>query len=159
MGVVVLDYIRNPIVTEEHLQKFASNDYYIEAWQKKRKWNWGAFWLNIIFLLYRKMYLAFFVYLVATVFFTIIFQNLNISRLGFELLFVLLLNVPLAFFIDDIYLRHAEKKIEKIIKANPDVKLQEYHIAKAGGTSFFIPFTVLFVVPICLTMVYVNLFQ
>lgn len=154
-----MDYIKNPIVSEEHLQKFASNDYYIEAWRKKRKWNWGAFWLNVIFLLYRKMYLAFFVYLAAYVFLAIVTYNLNISSLGLELLFMLLLNVPLAFFIDDVYLRHAEKKIEKIIKANPAQKLQEYHIAKAGGTSFFIPFTVLFVLPICLTLLYVNLFR
>jgi len=154
-----MNYIKNPIVTEEHLQKFAGNDYYIEAWRKKRKWNWGAFWLNVIFLLYRKMYLAFFVYLAAYVFFVIIFQDLNINRLGFELLFMLLLNVPLAFFSNEIYLRHAEKKIEKIIKANPDEKLQDYHITRMGGTSFFIPFTVLFVFPICLTLIFANLFQ
>ncbi|XID90460.1 DUF2628 domain-containing protein [Paenibacillaceae bacterium WGS1546] len=154
-----MHYIKNPIVTEEHLQKFASNDYYIEAWRKKLRWNWGAFWLNVIFLLYRKMYLAFFVYLAVTAFLTIIIQDLNINRVVFELLFVLLLNVPLAFFSNEIYLRHAEKKIEKIIKKNSDEKLQDYHIAKAGGSSFFIPFMVLFVVPICLTLVYVNLFQ
>jgi len=69
------------------------------------------------------------------------------------------INAPLAFFIDDVYLRIAEKKIEKIVKENPDQKLQDFHIARAGGTSFFIPFTVLFVMPICLTLVYVNLFQ
>jgi len=56
---------------------------------------------------------------------------------------MLLLNAPLAFFIDDVYLRLAEKKIEKIVKANPDPTLQDFHIVRAGGTSFFIPFTVL----------------
>lgn len=154
-----MDYIKNPIVTEEHLEKFAQSDFYIAAWRKKRKWNWAALFLNAYFLLYRKMYLAFFVYLAVNIFFSIIFQSLSMSRLGLELLFALLVNVPLAFFSNELYLRHAEKKIEKIIKANSDEKLQEYHIAKAGGTSFFIPFTVLFILPICLTLLYVNLFQ
>ncbi|MFF2911155.1 hypothetical protein [Paenibacillus sp. NPDC057934] len=154
-----MDYIRNPIVTEEQLQKFASNDYYLEAWRKKRKWNWGAFWLSGIFLLYRKMHLAFLIFLAANVFVLIVASSLNLSTFEFRVLFMLLLNAPLAFFIDDVYLQIAEKKIEKIIKANPDEKLQDFHIARTGGTSFFTPFTVLFVVPICLTLVYVNLFQ
>lgn len=53
-----MEYIKNPTVTEEHLRNFVSNDYYIEAWEKNLRWNWGAFWLGLIFLLYRKMYLA-----------------------------------------------------------------------------------------------------
>lgn len=154
-----MHYIKNPIVKEEHLQKFASNDYYIEAWNKKRKWNWGAFWLGGIFLLYRKMYFYFLIFLVAEVFLLIVTSSLNLSTFEFRVLFMLLLNIPLALFIDDVYLRHAEKKIEKIIKENPDGKLQDYHIAKVGGSSFFIPYTVLFVVPICLILVYVNLFK
>jgi len=155
-----LSYIKNPIVTEEHLQNFASNDYYIEAWNKNSKWNWGAFWLGGIFLLYRKMYLAFIIFLVANVFMLVVTSSLNLSTLEFRLVFMLLLNVPLGFFINNIYLRHAEKKIEKIIKDNKDdQKLQEYHIRKVGGFNFFIPYTVYFVVPLCLTLVYVNLIQ
>lgn len=154
-----MDYIKNPIVTEEYLQKFASNDYYLEAWQKNRKWNWGAFWLGGIFLLYRKMYLAFLIFLAANVFVLIVTSSLNLNTFELRVLFMLLLNAPLAFFIDDVYLRHAEKKIEKIIKGNPNEKLQEYHISKTGSSSFFIPYTVFFLLPICLTLLYVNLFQ
>jgi len=154
-----MNYIKNPTVTEEHLRSFASNDYYIEGWQKKSKWNWGAFWLGGIFLLYRKMYLAFIIFLAANIFMLIITSSVNLSTIEFRALFMLLLNAPLAFFINEIYLRHAEKKIEKIVKGNPDEKLRDYHIAKTGGSSFFIPYTVFFILPICLTLVYVNLFD
>lgn len=154
-----MEYIKNPTVTEEHLRNFASNDYYIEAWQKNLRWNWGAFWLGLIFLLYRKMYLAFIIFLVANIFVLIVTSSVNLSTLEFRVLFMLLLNVPLAFFINEIYLKHAETKIEKIVKNHNDEKLQDYHIRKAGGFNFFIPYTVLFVVPICLTLIYVNLFQ
>ncbi|MFD0716118.1 hypothetical protein [Paenibacillus sp. GCM10027626] len=153
-----MQYIKNPAVTEEHLRNFASNDYYIEAWQKNSKWNWGAFWLGGIFLLYRKMYLAFIIFLAANIFMLIVTSSVNLSTIEFRALFMLLLNAPLAFFINEIYLRHAEKKIEKIIKSNQDEKIQDYHIRKAGGFNFFIPYTVLFVAPICLTLLYVNLF-
>ncbi|MCP3775225.1 DUF2628 domain-containing protein [Paenibacillus sp. MZ04-78.2] len=154
-----MHYIKNPTVTEEHLQKFASNDFYIEAWQKKLKWNWGAFWLGGIFLLYRKMYLAFIIFLAANVFMLIVTSSVNLSTIEFRALFMLMLNTPLAFFINEIYLRHAEKKIEKIMKNHADDKLQDYHIRKVGGFNFFIPFTVFFVMPVCLTLLYVNLFQ
>jgi hypothetical protein len=153
-----MDYIKNPIVTEEHLEKFAQSDFYIEAWRKKRKWNWGALFLNAYFLLYRKMYLAFFVYMAVYVFLILIFQGVNINGFAFELLFIVLLNVPLAIFSNEIYLRHAEKKIEKIIKSNPDEKLQDYHIEKAGGTSLLIPIITLIVVPLCLGFLYAKFF-
>lgn len=154
-----MHYIKNPIVTEDQLRTFASNDYYIEAWQKRWKWNWGAFWLGGIFLLYRKMYIPFIIYLIASIFVLIVTSGMNLSTLEFRVLFMLLLNAPLAFFIDDIYLWHAEKKIEKIVKDNADGKLQNYHISRAGGSNFFIPFTVFFIAPICLTLLYFNLFE
>ncbi len=98
--------------------------------------NYAAFFFVEIWLLYRKMYLYFLIYLVID-----IAMKIMVSVFNFNVNIFLELGVPhvfLGFYGNWLYYIHAKKKIAKIKIKYQDPKTQIDEITKAGGTNWVI---------------------
>lgn len=144
---------------EEDLRTFVgpNADYYLQAWSKidpnggpqPTRWNWPAFFFNLLWLLYRRMYKYFWIAF-GTLFVLGILQVVLQLSWGYEVQWpgiVLNLGVCIAFGIlgNWMYYRHALRTIGQV---------NTYHdgadaIVRAGGVRI-VWVIILFVVPIIL---------
>jgi len=120
--------------------------YYLEKFQRfdqqasglKASWNWSAFLFSGLWLLYRKIYLWFFVYwlLGATLVGLVIFNAADSSKA-----FDIIVYITLAFHIicgiygNFIYYKQVNKKIEAAKLTLNDNELLEQTLSSKGGTS------------------------
>ena len=129
-------------------------DYYIERFKKFDEtggaisWNWAAFFLGVVWMFYRKMYLYAFL-----IFLALIFLGLLIAVLspGNKLLaFGLQVWVWFGFgaFGNYLYYTFVKNKVSQIERSYPDEETQKVILAKSGGTS--LSSAVLFVIVIFL---------
>jgi len=129
-------------------------DYYIERFKKFEEtggavsWNWAAFFLGVVWMFYRKMYIY-----AVLIFTALIFLGALIAVFspGNNLLaFGLQLWVWFGFgaFGNYLYYIFVKNRVSQIERSYPDENEQRTALAKSGGTS--LPSAVLFVIVIFL---------
>lgn len=98
----------------------------------KTTWNWAAFFLNIYWLLYRKMYLQ-----AGGLFLVKVVLNF-IPYIGW----LVSIGVSIAFsmYANSIYLDHVQKKLSEINTL--DYSQREFDILKKGGTNIVLPLAI-----------------
>lgn len=98
----------------------------------KTTWNWAAFFLNIYWLLYRKMYLQ-----AGGLFLVKVVLNF-IPYIGW----LVSIGVSIAFsmYANSIYLDHVQKKLSEINTL--DYSQREFDILKKGGTNIILPLAI-----------------
>ncbi len=119
--------------TEYYNQKFNQ----ITETGNKRTWNWAAFFLNIYWLLYRKMYVQ------GGIMILISLATASISSV-IPFLGIILgwgVNIAFAMYANSIYLDHIHKKLYEINSMEYEAK--ESMIMKKGGTNIVIPMILL----------------
>jgi len=122
-------------------------------------WNWPAFFIASIWLLYRKMWLnAFLYWFVLPVVLMVITGILAASGAGAasglfyygSYWFVTFIIVPM--FANRLYYQHTQKKINKVVSATSSPEQQSIEVARRGGTSaialVIVPFILVFVLGI-----------
>ncbi|MCM3042766.1 DUF2628 domain-containing protein [Paenibacillus motobuensis] len=164
---------QDQIVSDEELELFIGKNAasYLNKWRQASHWNWPAFIFGQNWLLYRGMYLYFFLYLLLAP--TIIGIAAVIVSPGYSfsigacitmLLIGLSLQAAFACIANRLYLYHAKHKIIAIKQRYPDHReQQEEAIISAGETSLYIPIA-LALLPLLLAIVvsmfsYVNIYK
>lgn len=122
-------------------------------------WNWPAFFIASIWLLYRKMWLnAFLYWIVLPVVLMLVTGILAASGAGAasglfyygSYWFVTFIIVPM--FANRLYYQHTQKKINKVVSATSSPEQQSIEVARRGGTStialVIVPFILVFVLGI-----------
>lgn len=137
--------------SENELRAFVgpNADYYLEAWKsvepnddpQRLRWNWPAFFLNVVWLLYRRMYKYFWIAAGVEVAIGAV-QGFVEELLGIPAGvhgWDFLINVSIATFFGRfgtwMYYRHAERKIAEA-KAHDT---SQDAIARAGGVRWLLP--------------------
>lgn len=123
---------------EELLRLFigpTKEDYYMTKWKKKNSWNWAAFFLNVYWMAYRKMYgytfglFAFLIVLnIVTTLFDVELRIISGISIGYLVIFGLCGN--------RLYEEFARKKITKIRETQPNPENLPEMVSRQGGTSF-----------------------
>lgn len=115
-------------------------EYYIPKFQHIKEsgssvsWNWAAFFFNIYWFFYRKMY---------GVGAIVILANIAFSFLsGVGVVLNLVLAVCIGVFGNSVYLKHAEKDLESI--KNLDENARQRAALQKGGVSVVVPIIVFF---------------
>lgn len=111
-------------------------------------WHWGAFFVTLWWLIYRKLWLPAFLYWAA--WFPITFLDMAAESAGFPPLFTLLAVITVftlvPMYANALYFHQLRKKIRRIREEVPDEPGQLQALARAGGTSkliFLLVFLVL----------------
>ena len=139
-----------PLISNEDLSLFVEKkaEYYLNQWtlisddKNAKLWNWSAVLLSGPWLLYRKMYL------VATIFFSVILVETIISDFIFidilgkesspklyDIIMTIVYPIICGSFGNNWYLWHAKRKITEIKQSVTSVKLQQDTISRKGGVS------------------------
>ncbi|CEI73355.1 DUF2628 domain-containing protein [Romboutsia hominis] len=127
---------------------FKNTHYYNEKFNKikttgsKITWNWAAFFLNIYWMLYRKMYLQ------AGAIFLGSILIAQIPYLGAILSFGL--SIAIGMYSNALYLNHIQRKLTEV--QHLDYEMKESMIIKKGGTNIVIP---LIAVGICIVIAFI----
>ena len=109
--------------------------YYHEKFERmsitgdKKSWNWAAFFLNMYWMLYRKMYL----YAGGVLLISIILGNIPYVGVILSIAFT----VCIGLFADSLYFDHINKNLREIDQLYPNNK--EMMIRKKGGTNIVLP--------------------
>lgn len=137
----------NMISSDDLMEDFIGKNYEKIS---KRKYNFAAFFFNIFYLMYRKMYLEGIVLFILM----IGLQLLLIAIPFVPALIDLIINLLLLFMFNKIYVKKAKKKIEKIINKNKNKSISDLRniCKKAGGTNLILTI-ILSIVLILLTSV------
>lgn len=122
-------------------------------------WNWPAFFIASIWLLYRKMWLnAFLYWIVLPITLMVITGVLATAGAGAasglfyygSYWFITFIIMPM--FANRLYYQHAQKKINKVVSVTSSREQQSIEVARRGGTSaialVIVPFILVFVVGI-----------
>lgn len=137
-------------------------DYYARQFERIERqgsaasWNWPAFFITSIWLLYRKMWLNAFLYWLVLPFLlgvvaalVMSFVGVNAGNLVYYGSYFLISLVLMPMLANFLYYRHAQKKLEKVAATAVSVEAQSAELARIGGTSN----VVLIVVPILMIVV------
>ena len=137
-------------------------DYYEKVFDRFKNqgssmsWNWPAFFVSSVWLLYRKMWLnAFFYWIVLPVVLGTISVVIALyggeaaSNLFYYPVYLLTTFLLLPMFANRLYYRHAQAKISKVATITSSAEQQSSELARIGGTSSI----VLVVVPFFLVAV------
>lgn len=103
----------------------------------KITWNWAAFFLNLYWMLYRKMYIQGGILVLVSIVTTAI--SSAIPFLGIILGWGL--NIVVGMYANSIYMSHVSKKLGEIEAMGPEMK--DTMIIKKGGTNIAIPLILL----------------
>ena len=136
-----------------------NTDYYARRFDRFKSgggsisWNWPAFFISSIWLLYRKMWLYAFLYWIVLPF-AITFVSIMVTAavdpaaggLAYYGLYILIAFILLPMFANRLYYGHARSKAEKVAAMTSSEQQQSAELARIGGTSN----VVLVVVPIFL---------
>ena len=96
----------------------------------KNKFNFAFFFLQFVYLFYRKMYLLGFVFFFINF---LVFDYVKNKTVAYILIITFL--IVMGFLINKIYLNKAKRKIEKIKKDNDNIETIKKVCLKKGGTS------------------------
>jgi hypothetical protein len=127
----------NQVFSKERLMLFIQDDadFYMKAWQTNKLWNWASFFLGILWMLFRKMYLYSFIFLIS---FHAIFYLFRYN-LMLRVILVVVTWILLGIFGNALYKHHVERKILKIVTKTSDINAQNVMLHKAGGISLLMP--------------------
>lgn len=149
------------VITEDDLFSFIGPkclNYYAKVFRKHSttenfaSWNWASFLFTPFWTLYRKLYVWFFVYLVAMGFVETIMLMSPI--LGFILMIVL--NALYGVFGNCMYLYSCRRNINKVNSSLGDYPDKKSVLAANGGTSVIAPF-VYFLISLTFSFVIVGI--
>jgi hypothetical protein len=148
-------------VSKEKLTLFVGkgSDVYLKKWENRSSWNWASFLFGAYWLLYRKMYLFFFIYLISgfAVINLIGSQLLDVMTEGvysgrlsllqadnsittFVLIAYICFKVVIGATGNQLYFYHTRHKIIKITEDSITLSSSpEKQIKEAGGASLFVP--------------------
>ncbi|WP_457639456.1 DUF2628 domain-containing protein, partial [Persephonella sp.] len=122
-------------------------------------WNWAAFFLGIVWMLYRKMYLygvlAFLFSMLLGFIIGAVSPDNQLLALGVQIW----LWVGFGAFGNYIYYLFAKSKIEQIEKNFPDETVQKSMLIKEGGVSLTAPLIFVFIILLVQIIVYSTLGQ
>ncbi|MBL4930207.1 DUF2628 domain-containing protein [Clostridium paridis] len=136
-------YYASSEVTTEDLENYVGlkkADYFLTKWSdmdataSKISWNWPAFFINWVWLLYRKMYAFGF----AVLGFNII-SRMFIKSSGFSFILSVVEMIAGGLLGNWIYKYSAEKKIKEIKRLSNDEEVARRRISMAGGVNIAVP--------------------
>ena len=121
-----------PKNTNYYLSKFSSFD----NGGSTISWNWPAFFLNFYWLLYRKMWLFAFLYLLSLLPIQIIAETGILPEMAITLVHIVAIFILFPMYANAIYHYHINKKLETIYTEHPDANSESraYALATKGGT-------------------------
>lgn len=136
-------------------------NYYLDRFQQfeggggSASWNWPAFLVSSIWLLYRKMWLNALLYMFI---FPIVLQLVSAAMVpalgpaaaGIFYLggYLVIAFVLLPVFANRLYYQHAQGKIAKVVAANADEGQRALEAARRGGTSNIVVIILVILVPL-----------
>ena len=137
-------------VNEDECKAFIGKkaDYYIEKWSLMEKacskisWNWGAFLLGLLWMLYRKMYFYSLIVLGIAIGQGIITELSGLGKF-FDLWLVLIISLLFGLFGNYLYYIHTKSKILKI-KRTAKEELLVAELVRKGGTTWAAPIIFVF---------------
>lgn len=138
-------------ISEEEIRAFigeSNTNYYMEKWSlinktdKSVSWNWAAFFLGSLWLLYRKMYVWGALMIVVS-----IVASLNGVPFAW-----LLLAILTGMFGNKLYLEETRKKIIEIKNTTSDLNGQYEMIRFKGGTNLVLP--IIIAIVLCLIRIF-----
>ncbi|MEJ2128762.1 MAG: pilin [Woeseiaceae bacterium] len=127
-----------------------NTDYYARKFEKFQSgggsisWNWPAFFISSVWLLYRKMWLLAFLYWIVLPFslsFLSTFVTLMVDaspiagELAYYGLYFLIAFILLPMFANRLYFAHAKRKADKVAGIISSEEQQAIELARIGGTS------------------------
>jgi hypothetical protein len=133
---IMNDDVLNDILIDAYIGKNADR-------LKNEGFSWNTLFLGNFYVFYRKMWLLGFIWLICS-FVALLFSNVN-SIISYGINLVVWIFISIQF--KKLYLKHVKKQVEKIKTKNPG-KTKEQLIMRCsqkGGTSFWIPVVVLFI--------------
>ena len=123
-------------------------DYYARKFEKFKSgggsisWNWPAFFISSVWLLYRKMWLLAFVYWFVLPFslaflstLVTVMSDAGAGALTYYGLYFLIGFILLPMFANRLYYGHAKSKAEKVAAMTSSEQQQTAELARIGGTS------------------------
>lgn len=129
-------------IPNQQIEKFVGKSFafYQQKWQKSKadnnnpmSWNMAAFFLGLVWMVYRKMYKYAFI-----VFGVIVVESIFEEMLGFSSAMTYAANIVFAlifgFYGNAIYQRHVNNKIAEITTSYPPEKV-ELEIERQGGVN------------------------
>lgn len=141
----------------DDVEKFVSSkvDYYSRKFRQikdtgsKITWNWASFFLNVYWMLYRKMYAQ------AGIVFLINILVVYAMPSGLNSILSLGVQVAVGMYGNYMYLKHVEKKLADMNHLNHSER--EYMIRKKGGTNLLIPIVVAILTVVVVALLFVFL--
>lgn len=112
----------------------------------KRTWNWASFFFNILWLLYRKMYVQFGIAFLINI---VVAGCSSIPILGGLLSWAY--SILFGIYGNSIYLDHINRKLNEINCMGYELK--EFMIRKKGGTNIVLPLIVGFIYTIIIAII------
>ncbi|MFW9331810.1 DUF2628 domain-containing protein [Paenibacillus polymyxa] len=137
----------NSIIADDDIRTFTGKEYYVKARYKIKKWNWAAFFFSYFWLLYRKMYLFGFSYLLFAYLIDFFLPESYIN---------LMIGIVLGFTGNYIYLKFIEKKIQHISSIELDESARVSLLLKRGRTNLWVPILVAVLVIVQITVELLN---
>lgn len=135
-------------ISEGELSLFIgkNEDTYLQKWREDSSWNWAAFIFDFYWLLYRRMYRYFFIYL-AVVYFSIYLIGTMISNMSNSLVAPVITGIVMYSIFkviigttgDQLYLRHTKRKIDRVHQVVEHVSSGDREIVRAGGVNLALP--------------------
>ena len=120
-----------------------NQDYYLSKWRgmdnadgigQHISWNWGAFFFSFAWLGFRKMYYFSAVAAGILVGWFILWESIGASQ-GIMTAFELCYAVALGMLGNQLYRKHADKKIAEVALRFPSARDQQVELVKSGGQS------------------------
>lgn len=112
----------------------SSSSYYINKFNEieynngQIKWNWAAFFFNIYWVVYRKMYVLATIMLFVELLFELIIDDESMSRcISF------IISILCGMYGNHFYMKHAEKHVQAV--KYMDITAKERYLKSKGGTS------------------------
>jgi hypothetical protein len=125
-----------------------SQDYYLNHFAQfhshgktAASWHWSAFFLTFSWLLYRKMWLNAFLYLLLC--FLILLMDAAL-HFGFKLYLMCIFILP-SIYANALYYNHCKERILSVKASSLDLKRQLNELSGKGGTSLIIALIVPFI--------------
>lgn len=134
-------------ISDDDIRAFTGKEYYVKARHRIKKWNWAAFFLGNLWLLYRKMYLFGFSYL--------LFSYLIDFFLP-ESYIILIIGIIFGFIGNSIYLKFVEKKIQHISSMGVDESTRVSLLQKQGKPNLWLPILVAVLIGVEITVEILN---
>ncbi|MEI2282451.1 ankyrin repeat domain-containing protein [Paenibacillus polysaccharolyticus] len=135
-------------ISEGELSLFIgkNEDTYLQKWREDSSWNWAAFIFDFYWLLYRRMYRYFFIYL-AVVYFSIYLIGTMISNMSNSLVAPVITGIVMYSIFkviigvtgNQLYWRQAKRKIDRVHQLVEHVSSGEREIIRAGGVNLALP--------------------